>query len=384
MGLLNRAGDKSRAIEGYLRLGRSTKQLLRTIEPKHIALIQHEDLDDLAAEGLIQAKVKAVINAAATMSGKYPLSGPKKLLDAGIPLIEIKPECFELFHDDQFIVIQSDSIIGEGLLTPVPYQLFKIQDWKARSLLAERNVNAQLHDFIDNTLQYAMKEKRFVTESLNLPRIRTSIQYRHVVVVVRGKGFKQDLAAIQNYINDYKPVLIGVDGGADALIEYGYKPHLIVGDMDSISDGALRSGAELLVHAYPDGRAPGLERLRQLGLSAEVIPAPGTSEDIAMLLAYEQGAEMIVTIGPHTHMIDFLEKGRKGMASTLLVRMKIGAKLIDAKGVSMLYHRPVRWSSLWAVSMAALFPLAALGMIHPGFRYMLDMLWMYWKVVFDV
>jgi uncharacterized membrane-anchored protein len=382
MGLLSRITDKSRTIEGALRMGRSTKQLLRTIEPKQIALIQHKDLDDLGADGLIEAKVKAVINAASTMSGKYPLSGPIKLLRAGIPVIEIEPEYFDEFQEHQQVTIYDSCITGDHF--SVPCRHFTEKDWEQRSELAECNVNEQLQCFIDNTLQYAMKEKGFVTQSLALPPIYTQIQYKHVVVVVRGKGYKQDLAAIQNYIADYKPVLIGVDGGADALIEYGYSPDLIVGDMDSISDEALRSGAELLVHAYPNGDAPGLARLQKLNVPVKVIPAPGTSEDIAMLLAYEQGAEMIVTIGTHTHMIDFLEKGRKGMASTLLVRMKIGAKLIDAKGVSMLYHRPVRWRSLWAISLAALFPLAAIGMIHPGFRYVLDMLWMYWKVVLDV
>jgi uncharacterized membrane-anchored protein len=340
MGLLRRITDKSGIIEGPLRLGRSTKQLLRTLEPKQIVLISHEDLDDLGAEGLIQSKVKAVINAAPTMTGKYPLSGPLKLLNAGIPILEIDADYFDSFKDGQEITIYSTCITGEHFT--VPCRPFTVKDWQDRSLLAESNVNEQLHFFIDNTLRYAMKEKRFVTESLSLPLIKTPIHYKHVVVVVRGKGYKQDLAAIQNYIADYKPVLIGVDGGADALIEYGYTPHLIVGDMDSISDEALKSGAELLVHAYPSGKAPGLERIQRLELPADIIPAPGTSEDIAMLLAYEKGAEMIVTIGTHTHMIDFLEKGRKGMASTLLVRMKIGAKLIDAKGVSMLYHRPVR------------------------------------------
>ena len=139
-------------------------------------------------------------------------------------------------------------------------------------------------------------------------------------------------------------MLIGVDGGADALLDALASPDLIFGDMDSITDRALRSGAELIVHAFPDGTAPGMARIRELDLEASVIRAPGTSEDIAMLLAYEQQAELIITLGTHTHMIDFLEKGRKGTASTMLVRMKIGGKLIDAKGVSKLYSLPISFA----------------------------------------
>ena len=203
---------------------------------------------------------------------------------------------------------------------------------------------------------------------------------KHVVVVVRGSGYKNDLQAIKDYIEDYKPIMIGVDGGADALLEYGYIPDLIIGDMDSITDEALLRGKEILVHAYPDGRAPGMCRIEALGLEAKRLASYGTSEDVAMLLAFEQKAELIVTLGTHTHMIDFLEKGRKGMSSTILVRMKIGGKLVDAKGVSKLYHRPMRWRNLWVVPAAALFPLMMLGLIHPGIRHYANVILAYVKL----
>jgi uncharacterized membrane-anchored protein len=166
-----------------------------------------------------------------------------------------------------------------------------------------------------------------------------------------------------------------VDGGADALLEYGLKPDLIIGDMDSISDEALLTGSEIIVHGYPDGSAPGLERVQRLGVQAWVLPAPGTSEDIAMLLAFDKKAELIVTLGTHTHMIDFLEKGRKGMASTVLVRMKIGPKLIDAKGVSKLYHRKANWKTVTAIGLAAGVPIISMIFVHPGFRDLVQMLW---------
>jgi uncharacterized membrane-anchored protein len=202
---------------------------------------------------------------------------------------------------------------------------------------------------------------------------------RHVVVVVRGRHYREDLRMLSSYIRECRPVLIAVDGGTDALMECGYTPDLIVGDMDSISDRALCCGAEVVVHAFPDGSAPGRERVEALGLPYHLLPAPGTSEDVAMLLAYEEQAQLIVTIGSHSNMIDFLEKGRKGMASTLLVRTKIGPKLIDAKGVSQLYQP--RWSwNWWALMIAAtLVPVAAALAINPVARHAVQMWWMQWR-----
>lgn len=331
----------------------------------------------MGAEGLIEAKVKAVINAAPTMSGKYPINGPLLLLKAGIPVCEIAEEYFPFFVHGQEIVIEENFILHEGFR--IPFKLFTKERWECLSELAGRNLGSRLSEFIDNTLHYARKEKDFVIHPLAVPLLRTAIHGRHVVVVVRGSGYKEDLQALKNYIEDYRPVLIGVDGGADALMEYGHTPDLIVGDMDSISDAALLCGSEILVHAYPDGRAPGIGRTEGLGLQAQCIPAPGTSEDIALLIAFEKNAELIVSLGTHTHMIDFLEKGRKGMASTMLVRMKIGSKLVDAKGVSKLYRRQVKWRSMWIVPLAGFFPLVTLALIHPGFRHLFSLMWMYVK-----
>jgi len=368
-----------KSIRGIARVGRKTKKLLPSLQPRSIVVLQHENLDEVAAEGLISAKVKAVINAAVTMNGHYPLDGPKRLLLSGIPIVEIAAEDFSSFDDGMEIEITDEAVyMKDGRMircTP-----FTEQVWEARTKMAMQRVSGQLEDFIENTLYYASKEKDFFIRPLRIPPLHTTISGRHAVIVVRGKGCREDLQAIRDYIEDYKPVLIGVDGGADALIDSGFRPDLIFGDMDSITDDALRCGAEIVVHAFPDGRAPGMQRIEQLGLAASKLAAPGTSEDIAMLLAYERKAELIVTLGTHTHMIDFLEKGRRGMASTMLVRMKIGSKLIDAKGVSKLYSRPYKLRKLWFIPAAAMFPVLMLGLVHPGVRQLVDMLWIYVKL----
>lgn len=328
--------NTNKTMNGITVTSSVTKILFTREVSNKIAVLQHENLDEVAALGLIEAQVKAVINAADSMTADYPLKGPMLLLSAGIPVFEISPQMFGRFQDNLEVTIQSGMICyGEH---EIPCTPFTMERWIFLNQIAQNRVESQLSRFIDNTLDYAKREKNFFIRPPQMPRIKTAVENRHALIVVRGNGYKQDLRALTDYISSEHPVMIGVDGGADALMEAGCKPNLIIGDMDSVSDEALKSGAELIVHAYPNGRAPGLERIHKLGLSAACFQAPGTSEDIAMLLAYELRAEWIVAVGSHSHMIEYLEKGRSGMASSLLVRMKIGSKLIDAKGISRLYQ----------------------------------------------
>lgn len=366
---------------------RKTKHLCKRILPNQIALVDHADVDEMAAIGLLEAGVKAVINLSPFMTGHYPAEGARCLLKAGVPLFEWQTS---ERHDEWIAKMDGVPIriCDHGLfryrqekwewianLRPVTQEMVQ-QKW----MEAHGRLDDTLSMFIDNTLQYAAREKDLFLKPLFPIKLSTPMKGRHVVVVVRGKHYKEDLTALAPYIREYRPILLGVDGGADALLEAGYHPDLIVGDMDSVSDKALRSGSEIVVHAFPDGTSPGEERVKKLGIRYSVLPAPGTSEDVTMLLAYENQAQLIVTIGTHTNMIDFLEKGRKGMASTLLVRTKIGPKLIDAKGVSQLYQP--RWSwKLWGWCVAAMMaPIGAALAINPIARHAVQMLWMQWRV----
>jgi uncharacterized membrane-anchored protein len=351
-------------LKGKVCVDRKTKNLTKRIQPGEIAVIYHPDLDEVAAQALVEAKVKAVINAGLSISGKYPNQGPAVLLKAGIPLIDnVGVNIMEL-KDGQVVFIKENKIYLDNRLIGTGQ---KMTTERLKNLLMEtqKNLGKELNKFVNNTLTYALKEKELILNNVSYPKIKTIFKGKHVVIVVRGQSYKEDLLAIKPYLNEVKPVLVAVDGGADALLELGYKPDLILGDMDSISDRALRCNAELLVHAYINGKAPGIERLKKLGLDYLIFPIPGTSEDAAMLLAHAKGAELIVAVGTHSNMIDFLEKGRAGMASTVLVRIKVGSKLIDAKGVSKLYRPKVYVGHLAQVLIAGLIPIFIVSSISP-------------------
>jgi uncharacterized membrane-anchored protein len=235
-------------------------------------------------------------------------------------------------------------------------------------------VTDALEAFAENTMRYLREEGGLLAEGIDFPSLATRFRDRHALVVVRGPGHKRDLRIVKPYVRDFKPVVIGVDGGADALLEAGYTPDVIVGDMDSVSEKALRCGAEILAHAYPDGRAPGARRLDELGIPHQVVAAQGVSEDLALLLAYEKGAELIVAVGTHFNLIEFLERDRAGMSSTFLTRLRVGEILVDAKGVSRLVSRGVGIWPLVAFVVAGLGAVVAAVAADPGVRRLLVLL----------
>jgi uncharacterized membrane-anchored protein len=324
------------AIRGTARLGRRTKELVKRLGPGDVAVIDHSNLDRIAAEELIACGVRATLNAATSSDGSYPNTGPLALVRAGVPLIDAGPELFEVIADGDRLEIVGGRISSQG--TPIAEGRLLRAEQLARDLDAQRaRIDRALHDFTENTMAHLREEGGLLSGAIDLPETRTRFRDRHVLIVVRGTDHVRDLRALGAYIEDVNPILVGVDGGADAIVRQGLRPDVVLGDMDSAGEAALRSGAELIVHAYPDGDAPGAERLRRLALPHTVVPSAGTSQDVAMLLAYEKGASLIVSVGAHFNLVEFLERRRGGMSSTFLTRLRIGETLVDAKGVSHLY-----------------------------------------------
>jgi uncharacterized membrane-anchored protein len=353
---------------GAARLDRRTKHLVRRLSPDDIAIIDHADLDRVSAEELLDAGVRVVFNVADSQTGRFPNPGPLLLVRGGVRLIDAPgSDLFAKVSDGEMLTVRGAGLFRNGTRIAAGRELRA--DELADALREQQSrVTDALEAFAENTMRYLRDEGRLLSEGIGFPALETRFRDRHALVVVRGPGHKRDLRIVRPYVRDFRPVLVAVDGGADALLEAGYKPDVIVGDMDSVSDKALQSGAELVVHAYEDGKAPGAERLRALGLGFHRVPAPATSEDVALLLAYEKGAELIIAVGTHFNLIEFLERNRSGMSSTFLTRLRVGEILVDAKGVSRLVSRQVGIWPLAGLVAAALGAVVVAVIVSPQLR----------------
>jgi uncharacterized membrane-anchored protein len=359
---------------GRARLGRRTKNLVGRLGPDDVAIIDHQDLDRVTAEELLESGVRVVVNVSSSQSGRFPNPGPLLLVRGGVRLIDAPgAPLFDEVSDGEDVTVRGASLFRNGTCLANGRTLGAEE--LARALADQRGrVTEALEGFAENTMRYLREEGRLLAEGIDFPPLETRFRERHALVVARGPGYKRDLAIVRSYVRAFKPVVIGVDGGADALLSAGMKPHVIVGDMDSVSDSALRCGAELIVHAYRDGAAPGAARLERLGVKYSTVSAPGISEDIALLLAFEKGAELIVAVGTHFNLTEFLERDRAGMSSTFVTRLKVGEILIDAKGVSRLVSRQVGLWPLVAFTVAGLGAVVVAILASPGLRHFIGLL----------
>lgn len=361
-------------IDGRARIDKKTKNLVKRLRPDDIAIIDHQDLDRVTAEALLDTKVKVVINASSFCSARYPNTGPLLLINAGLVLLDnVGDKIFTSVNEGDRLMIKQSVVYKDGRKI-VNGKLLTFDNLENLLEKARSNITSEIDKFAVNTLSYVQKEKGIVTAVQELPYLKIALAKRHCLIVVRGYDYKADLKMLKPYIRDIKPALIGVDGGADALLEEGLVPDIVIGDMDSASDKALRSGAQLIVHAYKNGKAPGLQRLEKLGLEGSVLKAAGTSEDVAMLLAYEKGAQLLVLVGSHANMIEFLDKGREGMASTFLTRLKVGDRLVDAKGVSNLYQPKAHIGHLITLLAAAMVAVLAIITASPTVRNLMSLI----------
>jgi uncharacterized membrane-anchored protein len=390
-------GRRSRPNDAVARVDRRTKRLVQRARPGDVAIIDHDDLDRVSAEGLVASGVSAVVNARRSISGRYPNLGPQILLDAGIPLVdEVGPLLLRKVREGDHVRVDGDRVYVGNRLVGVGVR--QSERAVAEAMAAARASFAERFEgFARNTVDYMQRERDLLFGGTGLPELEHDLARRPVLVVVRGYNYKEDLAVLRPYIRDVRPVLVGVDGGADALIEAGYRPDLIVGDMDSVSDATLRTalerpgrwrhrgGPEVLVQAYADGEAPGAGRLDALGVPYRVIRSVGTSEDVAFLLAHEKGAALIVAVGSHGNLREFLDKGREGMSSTFLVRLRVGEILMDAKGVSRVYTPRVRTADTLLMTGAAILVLAMIVAVSPALRlYVIQLFEQFRSWLFDL
>ena len=380
-----------REVNGSVKLGRKTKLLVRHLIAGDIAVIDHLDVDRVSAEDLIAAGVPAVLNCRPSSSGSYPNQGPQLLVEAGILLVDLVDDSLfgALSDGDPVTVRAAGDGFAEVLYRGSPLVRGEVLDLarvRAETEARRLEIGEALERFAHNTIEHMREERELLAGRIELPRFKTDFRDRSALVVVRGVDHQRDLRALRPFIRDTRPVLVAVDGGADALLEAGFSPDMIVGDMDSAGEGALLAaldgGAELVVHSYPDGHAPGKRRLEDLGVPFKLVPAPGTSQDVAMLIAAEKGARLIVTVGSQFNLLEFLDRNREGMSSTFLTRLRIGEILVDAKGVSRLYRPMPGLAPLSIVVVAGLIAMVAIVWMTPALRDVVDLLWLKLQLLF--
>jgi uncharacterized membrane-anchored protein len=385
MAPLSADGPTAPVLAGSVRPGRRTKLLVKHLVKGDIALIDHRDIDRVSAEELIAAEVVAVLNCSPSSSGSYPNLGPQLLVEAGIVLVDLPDDTlFGVLSDGDPITVElgssavggpSATIASKGVVL-AHGELLDLERVCAETEARRQEIGEALERFAHNTIEHMREERELLAGRIPLPRFATDFRDRSTLVVARGVGHQRDLRALRPFIRDMRPVIVAVDGGADALLEEGITPSVIVGDMDSASERALRCGAELVVHSYPDGHAPGRQRLEELGLAFKLVPAPGTSQDVAMLIAAEKGARLIVSVGSQFNLTEFLDRNREGMSSTFLTRLRIGEILVDAKGVSRLYQPRPGLTPLLVVIAAGLIAMIAVIGLTPALRDVAELLWL--------
>ena len=381
-------------VAGPVRPGRRTKLLVRHLVRGDVALIDHLDIDRVSAEELIAAGAVAVLNCSPSSGGSYPNLGPQLLVEAGIVLVDLPDDSlFQTLSDGDPVVVRvlpasadpverparaarpaRAEILRKGELL-AQGEVLDLERVSMETELRRREIGDALERFANNTIEHMREERELLAGRIPLPRFATDFRDRSTLVVVRGVGHQRDLRALRPFIRDMRPVIVAVDGATDALLEAGLTPSMIVGDMDSAGEAALRCGAELVVHSYPDGRAPGRHRLEELGLPFKLVPAPGTSQDVAMLIAAEKGARLIVSVGSQFNLVEFLDRNREGMSSTFLTRLRIGEILVDAKGVSRLYRPRPGLTPLLVVIAAGLIAMIAVVWMTPALRDVAELLW---------
>jgi uncharacterized membrane-anchored protein len=371
-----RRNGQASGFSGTVRLGRRTKLLVKRLGPEDIAVIDHAGIDRVAGEDLVATGCRCVINVATSVSPRYANQGPAILVEGGVHLVDMPAApLFDVLKDGQDVIVEAGRLLRDGVVVWEG----EVQDSETVERAYEegrQRIGEALAAFAENTMRHIQEERELLSGQIDLPDFDTDFRDRPTLVVVRGVDHKRDLRILRPYVRDTHPALVAVDGGADAILEEGLKPDMIVGDMDSATDEALRSGAELVVHAYPDGRAPGRERLDGLELPYKVVPAPATSEDVALLIAAEKGAELIVSVGSHFNLVEFLDKNRSGMSSTFLTRLRVGEILVDAKGVSRLYRPSAGGGPIAALVLAAFATFVVVLATSPRLGKLLDLLWL--------
>ncbi len=362
LALLSKNSETLPGRTGTARVDRDSRRLLARIGPGDIAVLDEMDIDQSLADKLVAAGVTAVVNTSPSISGRYPNVGPEVLVAGGVLLLDtVSSDAFGRIKDGARVRIEDGVVYADRFTRKEPEVLVECleldEDAIAERMREARNGLAEhLESFAGDALEFIRTESSLLMDGIGVPKPDLVLNGRQVVVVGVGPGHAEELKKLKPFIKEYSPVLIGVGGGAETLRRSGYRPDLIVGNPDELTAKTLTCGAELIIPADLDGRAEGLERVKELGLGAITFPGSGSPADLALLLAHHHGAALIVTAGASASLEEFFDRGRRDSnPATFLTRLKVGESIMDASAVATLYRN--RFSGV----LAALLVLAVLG-----------------------
>lgn len=376
--LLSRNTDRP-GVVGTARVDHDIDRLLRRVGPGDIVVLDILDLDRITADALVEADIAGVVNASASISGRYPNLGPEVLVANGVTLIdEAGPTVFKKIRDGAKVRLYNGAVYAgdRRLARGVERNDVEIADLM---LEAKSGLVAHLESFAGNTIEFIRSESPLLIDGIGIPEIDVDLRRRHVVLVGDELDASDDLKRLKPFIKEYQPVLIGIGSGADVLRKAGYRPQLIVGDPDQMSAEVLRCGSQVVLPADADGHAPGLERIQDLGVGAMTFPAAGSAMDLALLLADHHGAALLVTAGHSANIETFFDRTRQMTnPSMFLTRLKVGEKLVDARAVATLYRNRVSAGAIALLVLAMLMAVIVALWVSQTDAVVLDWLSNYW------
>ncbi len=373
----SRSAGTADDVSGPARVDRRTSVLLSRLRPGDIAVLDHLDLDLRTAQALVDREVAAVVNVSPFVSGRYPALGAEMLAGAGIAMLDsVGPEVLGRLDSGTAVRLDGHQLLAKGGPVATGRRL-EMQDVLELMAQARAGLATQLESFTHTTTEYLRREQELLLHGQGIPEVEARIEGRPVVVVVKAFDHITDLRRIQRFVREQSPVIIAVDDGADALRTVGLRPDiLVIGEAGLarspgtgervVSDDGLRSAREVVVHADATDKATGADRLDRLGVRPYRVATSGTSEDLALLLADVKQASLIVAVGTHTTLDEFLDRQRAGLSSTFLTRLRVGSRLVDAKAVPELYSGRVRAWQLSLILLAGLVALLAALAVTPA------------------
>ena len=349
---------------GTARVERRTRVLLPRLRAGDIAVIDHVDMDRATAQALLDADVAAVVNAAPMISGRYPNLGPQLLVDAGVLVVDgVGPAALGAIGDGRAVRLHEGEVYAGEVLVAVGRELDP--DTVAAELeLSRTGLATQLETFTHNSTEFLRREQDLLLHGRGVPRLDTRIAQRPVVVVVRGHDHERELELVRPFLREQNPVLIGVGAGAEVLRAAGFRPDVVVldadaGDAELPAAKTLRAARDVVVRTGRGADRSAVESMERLGVRPRRFESAATAEDAALILADAADATVIVGVGMHATLDEFLDRQRSGLASTYLTRLKVGPRLVDAAAVPYLYAGRVRPWHLLLVMLAGLVALAA-------------------------